>query len=219
MIELKLTKTRLNDYLRVFRLVLGVCDKFIITNDIIQPVEITDDLITGGHRVRHPLFPVTTGKVFESVPNIREILNDIRDKKGVKNISIYNDDNELSVKLDEFEVYVLATSNYTTDSTQIFDDIIEKYNLDQNINQYSRETLLKARLGEVVTISSETYGSVRLSKNCFPFIGASRGDDVNFSGNFSFGVYNTELQENYIASYMNYKNCDAFHIYVYVPFN
>ena len=44
-------------------------------------------------------------------------------------------------------------------------------------------------------------------------------DEINFSGSFSLGQYDNKLSENYIASYMQYKYCDAFHMYVYVPFD
>ena len=207
------------EYIRVFRLVLGICDKFIITNDIIKPFEITDEIVTGAHMVRHPLFSVTPGFVFESVNNISDILNDIRDKKGAKNISLINDDNMLYVRID-YEDYILATVKETTTSTKTFDDVVNKYVLGTEYQHYSIDTLANAKNGQVVTVGDDGLGLVRLSKSSFPFIGATRHNDApNFSGKFSLGVYDTTLKENYIASYMQYKYCEAFHMYVYVPFN
>lgn len=219
MVELKLTKTKLMDYFRVFRLVLGICDKFIITNDIIQPLEITDEIVTGAHRVRHPLFSVTAGHVFKSVDNLGIILNEIRDRKGAKNITLINNDDMLFVRID-YEEYILATSSETTDSTTTFDEIISKYILSKSHYHYSKNLLVRARLGEVITVGDDTFGAVRLSKSSFPFMGVARvNDEINFSGSFSLGQYDNKLSENYIASYIQYKYCDAFHMYVYVPFD
>ena len=218
MIELRLTKAKLTEYLRVFRLVLGICDSFTITNDIIQPVEITNEIITGAHRIKHPLFPVTFGHVFQSTDNIAEILNCIRDKKGVKEISIINDTNILAIRLD-YEEYILAVSTERTDSTRTFEDIVNQYVLTGDKTAYSPELLAKARSGEVITIGDNKYGYVRLSKSSFPLMGVSRSaEDVNFSGQYALGVYNADLVEHYIASYIQYKYCEAFHMYIYIPF-
>lgn len=219
MIEVKVTKSRLTDYLRVFRLVLGICDTFTIINDIIQPVEITDDIVTGAHRIMHPLFPVTKGYVFESVPNIKDILNDIRDKKGAKNTSIINDDNALFIRID-YEDFVLATVKKLTDSTKTFSELIAKWVPDQIRQSYSQQDLSKAKLGEVITVGNDEYGMVRLSKSSFPFIGVSRSaDEANFSGGFALGTIDPDMvRENYIASHIKYKYCEALHMYIYVPY-
>lgn len=218
MIELKLTKAKLTEYLRVFRLVLGICDAFTIMNDIIQPVEITNEIITGAHRIKHPLFPVTFGCIFRSIDNIEEMLNHIRDKKGVQDIYIVNDNNVLAIRLD-YEEYILAMSTETTDSTRTFEDIVNQYVYSGDKQTYSPELLMKARSGEVITVGDNKYGYVRLSKSSFPLMGVSRSsDDVNFTGQYALGVYNTDLVENYIASYIQYKYCEAFHMYVYIPF-
>ena len=218
LIELRLTKAKLTEYLRVFRLVLGVCDAFTITNNIIQPVEITNEIITGAHRVKHPLFPVTFGHVFRSTYNIAEILNCIRDKKGVNDITLINDNNILAIRLD-YEEYILAMSSERTDSTRTFEDIVNQYLLNGDKYTYSPELLAKARSGEVVTVGNDKFGYVRLSKSSFPFIGVSRSiDDINFTGQYALGVYDSNLVEHYIASYMQYKYCEAFHMYIYIPF-
>lgn len=219
MIELKVTKAKLTDYLRVFRLALEICDDFIITNDIIQPSESGDDDITGAHRLRHPLFPVTPGKVFQSVGNINSMLREIKDRTGVKSIYIVNTDAVLSIRMD-YDEYILAIVREDTDSTTMFDDIIDKYVLSSNWSEYPIEKLRLAKSGNVINIGDDVHGSVRLSKSSFPFIGATRiADDVNFSGKYSLGIYSDVYKENYIASYIKYKHCDAFHMYVYIPYN
>ena len=219
MIELKVTKSKMVDYLRVFGLVLSVCDKFIITNDIIQPVDLKEGSVTGAHRIKHPLFPVTQGRVFQSVGNIKDIIREITDKKGVGAISIVNTDTSLLIRMD-YDEYILAMSSETTDSTRMFEDIVNEYILNHDHFDYPRDVLTSARFGEVVSVGNDEFGTVRLSKSSFPFIGVSRAtDETNFTGKYILGVYDEALKENYIASYMKYKRCEAFHMYVYIPFN
>lgn len=218
----KMTKSKMVEYLMVLTNALDICGKFTIINDIIDPTipdneTEVDDGIFGCHRLRHP-FPLPTGRVFHSVPNLREVISTIKSKTGVKSIYLSYTETSLGILIDDL-IYVLAASDgVNTEYYRTYGDIVNLYMKDP-VYVFEDEQLDKCRKGFVITIHNEKYGPVRLSKSNFPFQGVARSNSpVNFSGRYSYGYYNEELNECYIAMSMKYKNCEAFHMYVFVPF-
>lgn len=212
-----MTKLALTEYLRMFRMAFDICGNFTIINDIINPSSNSDVSETiGAHRIRHPKFSVMPGIIYTSVPNITEVVNCVRNTTRVKTIKVINTETELLVRLD-YEEYVLATATGRTDSTKTFDDIINTYM--KSCRSLSKDELSLAKAGKVVTLIDPDYGPVRISKSSLPFMGVSRNDaEPNFSGTCSFGYYDKDINENYVALHINYKICEAFHMYVYVPY-
>lgn len=223
MISMKMTKSKLGDYLSVFSSALNIHSKFTIMNDIIDPTipeseTDVDDGVFGAHRLKHPLFTLTEGRLYKSVDNLSDIITEIKNRTGIKDIYLVNTNTTLEVQMDK-DIYILAVSNgIDTGSRRMFDDIVSLYIKDE-IYVFEDNQLLDCRNGSVVTIYHDVYGPVRLSKSNFPFMGVARTDSsVNFSGRYSYGYYNEDLQEHYIAMHINYKRCEAFHMYVFVPF-
>jgi hypothetical protein len=222
--EIKLTKSKLVDYLSVLSSALEIYDKFTIINDIIDPsvpeeeTDVDDDVF-GAHRLRHPLFTLPSGRVFNSVPNIGDVISEIKKITGIKNINLISTDYMLAVDMDG-KTYVLAMSNgIDTGNYKLFDSIVDKY-FSNEVYRFTDEQLLKCRMGSVITINHDEFGPVRLSKSNFPFHGVARSDSpVNFSGVYSYGYYDKEVGVNYIAMHITYKRCEAVHVYVYAPFN
>lgn len=223
MISIKMTKSKLGDYLSVFSSALNIHDKFTIMNDIIDPSvpeEETDvdDEVFGVHRLKHSLFTLTEGRLYHSVENISGLITEIKNRTGIKDIYVVNTPTTLEVQMDE-DIYVLAVSDgIDTGNRRMFDDLVSLYVKDE-IYRFEDGQLLECRNGSVITIHHDVYGPIRLSKSNFPFIGVARSDSgINFSGRYSYGYFNEELHEHYIAMHMNYKRCEAFHMYVFVPF-
>lgn len=213
MTEIKVTKTRLHEYFAAFRLVLKICDKFTITNDIIRPVELTNELTTGAHWIRHPLFTLPADIVYESIDDIEDTIRTISNTKGIKNIYIAYDNHGLYVYLGDNR-YTLATYKAVIPS-QAFLDIAGKVMTNPNRKQYPLKSLIRAKDGLVVNIRDDAMGMVRLSKSCFPFMGVIRGDNITFSGEYIIEPYRDK--DAVIISYMKYKYCEAVHAYVFIP--
>ena len=218
-LSIQLTKTKLIDHFRMYRNILGICDKFYVMNDVIVPGELTNEIISGGHWIRYHIDvnDVYHNIVYESVDNLAEILNIIRDTKGSLSNSIVYDNSGVYANVGN-EVYTLMTPTNAVayNPNAVFDSIVDRFMVN-DIYTYSKDELYTTRLGRVLTIKNDTYGSVRLSKSTFPFMTSSKlTGDVNFSGTYSFGTFATGL--NYIASHVGYKCCEALHVYVFTPF-
>ena len=223
--EIKMTKSKLSDFLAPYAAALKIYNKFTIVNDIIDPTPSeslldADDEIFGAHRLRHP-FELDSGIVYNSVPGLDQLISYIKNTKGIKEIYVEYDIHGIYVRLGG-EIHTLAISNgLDTGYTTKFDDILHKYLPEDLRHSFTPQQLTDCYDGYVITLNHLEYGPVRLSRNNFPFHGTPKSritNLVNYIGDYAFGIYNKEFNEYYIALHILYKHYEAFHWYVYIPY-
>ena len=230
--QIKMTKTKLKDLIVNIGKIEPVCSSILLKGDCIHLVinpEDTGNIKKNGVTTVFTFLPLeTNGCVFQSVPNLAEMLKNIRDRlqQPSKECFFVFDPEGAGVMVDD----VIFPLFHITESSPYTDHLYEKYHDYVLMVMYSegnsaevdfkQEELNKLVQSKVLKIDTE-FGRIRLSKNNVPLLGsASSSKPANFTASYVLRqIPHTDgVVEHVLALHVKYKSMDAIHLYTVEPY-
>lgn len=230
--QIKMTKTKLKDLIVNIGKIEPVCSSILLKGDCIHLVinpEDTGNIKKNGVTTVFTFLPLeTNGCVFQSVPNLAEMLKNIRDRlqQPSKECFFVFDPEGAGVMVDD----VIFPLFHITESSPYTDYLYEKYNDYVNMVMYldgkspeidfKQEELNKLVQSKVLKIDTE-FGRIRLSKNNVPLLGsASSSKPANFTASYVLRQipHSDSVVEYVLVLHVKYKSMDAIHLYTVEPY-
>lgn len=232
--KIKMTKTKLKDLIVSIGKMEPVCSSILLKGDCMHLVIDPDDADTGnikknGVTTVFTFLPLETdGCIFQSHPNLEEMLKNIRDRlqEPSKECHFVFDPEGAGVMIDDmiFPLFRLIESSPYTDY------LYNKYSEYVNMVMFTGETTTEINLtnedlqtlvqSKVLKLDTD-FGRIRLSKNNLPLLGSvSASKPINFTASYVLRQvpHPDGVIEYVIALHVKYKSMDAMHLYTVEPY-